>query len=198
MVGVFIASGVLDVVLSLFVTLLFVLTLGVALFNRPRLLVAPSLRELPGLLDEWKVRGGPRLRGARENLIRGSYADFNARDVDAALAHLHPDVDWPNAIVGGRLRGHEEVGAYWTRQFETIDPRVEPQAFAEDEQGRIVVDVHQVVRDLDGAVIADQRLQHVVTISAGLIARMDIRDARESPAVAGERPDPAEIAALDQ
>jgi hypothetical protein len=55
------------------------------------------------------------------------------------------------------------------------DPRVEPQAFSDDEQGRIVVDVHQVVRDLDGSVIADQRVQHVYSISAGLIARMDIR-----------------------
>jgi hypothetical protein len=86
------------------------------------------------------------------------------------------------------VRGHEEVRAHWTRQFETIDPRVEPQAFAEDEQDRVVVDVHQVVRDLDGAVIADQRVQHVYTFSAGLIARMDIRHSRE----------PAEIAALDQ
>jgi hypothetical protein len=26
----------------------------VALFNRPRFVVAPGLRELPGLIDEWK------------------------------------------------------------------------------------------------------------------------------------------------
>lgn len=38
-----------------------------------------------------------------------------------------------------------------------------------------MVDVHQVVRDLRGDVIADQHVQHVYTISAGLIARMDIR-----------------------
>jgi hypothetical protein len=112
---------------------------------------------------------------AEHDLIRRSYAAFNARDLDAAVQGLHPDVDWPNAIDGGRVRGHEEVREYWKRQFETIDPHVEPQAFSEDEQGRIVVEVHQVVRDLAGDVIADQRVQHVYTISAGLITRMDIR-----------------------
>ena len=100
---------------------------------------------------------------------------FNTRDVDAALEGVHPDVDWPNAIDGGRLRGHEDVREYWQRQFETIDPQVEPQAFSEDEQGRIVVDVHQVVRDLAGDVIADEHVQHIYTLSSGLITRMDIR-----------------------
>jgi hypothetical protein len=112
---------------------------------------------------------------AQHDLIRRSYAAFNARDLQAALESVHPDVDWPNAINGGRVRGREEVCEYWTRQFETIDPHVEPQAFSEDEQGQIVVDVHQVVRDLRGDVLADQHVQHVYTISAGLIARMDIR-----------------------
>jgi hypothetical protein len=112
---------------------------------------------------------------AEHDLIRRSYAAFNARDLDAAVQGLHPDVDWPNAIDGGRVRGHEEVREYWKRQFETIDPHVEPQAFSEDEQGRIVVDVHQVVGDLAGDVIADQQVQHVYTVSAGLITRMDIR-----------------------
>lgn len=112
-----------------------------------------------------------------EDLIRACYAAFNARDLDAALAGVHTDVDWPNAVDGGRVHGREEVREYWSRQFETSDPRVEPQAFSEDELGRIVVDVHQVVRDLDGDVIADQNVQHIYTISAGLIARMDIRNA---------------------
>jgi hypothetical protein len=112
----------------------------------------------------------------QHDVIRASYAAFNARDLDAALAAVHPDVDWPNAIDGGRVRGREQVREYWSRQFETIDPHVDPVAFSEDEQGRTVVDVHQVVRDLDGTLIADQRVEHVYTITAGLIARMDIRE----------------------
>jgi hypothetical protein len=110
-----------------------------------------------------------------DDLIHTCYEAFNARDLDTALANLHPDVDWPNAIDGGRLHGHQEVRNYWKGQFETYDPRVEPEAINEDEQGRTVVDVHQVARQLDGSLIADERVQHVYTIDAGLIARMDIR-----------------------
>lgn len=129
--------------------------------------------------------GGLRDRGPREpqlprqqaprDLIRCSYEAFNARDLDGALAVMHRDVDWPNAVDGGRVCGHEEVLGYWTRQFETIDPRVEPESIREDEDGRIVVDVRQVVRDLGGTVISDQRVQHVYGLRDGLIARMDIR-----------------------
>jgi hypothetical protein len=52
--------GALDVVLSVLATLSLVLLLVVALFNRPRFLVAPGMRELPGLVDEWK--GAPMRR----------------------------------------------------------------------------------------------------------------------------------------
>ncbi len=109
------------------------------------------------------------------DLIRRSYAAFNARDLDAAIAGMHPEVDWPNALEGGRVRGHDEIRQYWTRQFEVIDPRVEPRGIFEDDQGRIVVHVRQVVRDRKGAAIADERVEHVYTIRDGLIARMDIR-----------------------
>lgn len=52
---------------------------------------------------------------------------------------------------------------------------MEPQEISEDEQGRVVVDVRQVVHDRAGALIADERVQHVYEIRDGLIARMEIR-----------------------
>ena len=110
-----------------------------------------------------------------ERLLRRAYAAFNARDIDGALALTLPDVDWPNGMEGGRELGHDAVRAYWTRQFGLIDSHVEPVGFAEDDQGRIVVDVDQVVRDLDGELLSEQRVQHVYTLRDGLIARMDIR-----------------------
>jgi ketosteroid isomerase-like protein len=110
-----------------------------------------------------------------ESLIRRAYAAFNARDIDGALALLQPDVDWPNGMEGGRELGHDAVRAYWTRQWQLIDTHVEPESLSDDEHGRVVVEVHQVVRDLDGALLADQRVMHVHTLRDGLIARMDIR-----------------------
>lgn len=110
-----------------------------------------------------------------EGFLRRLYAAFNARDIDAALAGMQPDVDWPNGMEGGRELGHDAVRAYWTRQFGLIDAHVEPVGFAEDEEGRLVVDVDQVVRDPDGALLSEQRVRHVYTLRDGLIARMDIR-----------------------
>ena len=108
--------------------------------------------------------------------MRRAYAAFNARDIDGALALMHPDVDWPNGMEGGRELGHEAVRAYWTRQFGLIDSHVEPVGFEVDEEGRIVVDVHQVVRDLEGSVLSDGRVRHVYTLRDGLVSRMEIED----------------------
>jgi hypothetical protein len=58
-----------------------------------------------------------------------------------------------------------------------INPIVEPTGFQPDESGRMVVAVHQVVRDLDGNLMVDQMVQHVYTIVDALIRRMDIQEA---------------------
>jgi hypothetical protein len=105
--------------------------------------------------------------------IQRVYEAFNARDVDAALALLHEDVDWPNGWQGGRLQGREAVRDYWTRQWREIDSKVEPvdHTVAGD---RVAVTVHQVVKDLDGNVMSEGRTSHVYTLRDGLVARMDI------------------------
>jgi hypothetical protein len=112
-----------------------------------------------------------------EPLLRRLYAAFNARDIEAALAVMHPDVDWPNAMEGGREHGHAAVREYWTRQFGLISSHVEPTSFETDDDGRVVVDVHQVVHDLGGDVIADKHVQHVYVLRDALIERMDVLEA---------------------
>ena len=107
-------------------------------------------------------------------LLHAAYAAFNARDIDAALALMTPDVAWPRAFKGGFIRGSEEVRAYWTEQWSEIDPHVEPTIFYPEDAGHIVVAVHQVVRDLAGAILADERVGHCFTIEHGLIQSMEI------------------------
>ena len=104
------------------------------------------------------------------------YAAFNARDIESVLATLHPDVDWANGMDGGRVLGRADVRAYWTRQFGMIDSHVEPVGFDSDADGRVVVDVHQVVRDLDGELLSDGLVQHVYTFREGLVTHMAIRE----------------------
>jgi hypothetical protein len=110
-------------------------------------------------------------------LLERAYAAFNARDIDAALATMDTDVVWPNGMEGGNVYGHIGVRDYWLRQWRLIDPRVEPVRFATDENGCLPVDVHQIIRNLDGEVVKDQIVQHVYLIENGRIKSMDIRKA---------------------
>ena len=109
-----------------------------------------------------------------EEVLRGTYAAFNARDIDAALTALHEGVDWPNVIDGTRAVGHNEIRSYWSRQFDEVDSQVEPKRFAVDPEGRIMVDVHQILRDKDGSLLDDRMVRHVYTISDGLVIQMDV------------------------
>jgi ketosteroid isomerase-like protein len=74
-------------------------------------------------------------------LLHRSYDAFNRRDISAVLATLHRDVDWPNMIDGGRIVGHDAIREYWTRQFHSIDPHVEPLQITEGPQGEVVAAV---------------------------------------------------------
>lgn len=107
-------------------------------------------------------------------LLHAAYAAFNERDIDAVLALMTADVAWPKAFKGGFVRGPEEIRAYWTEQWLEIDPNVEPTSFHPHGDDQILVDVHQVVRDLSGAVLADEHTGHLFTFEQGLIAKMEI------------------------
>ncbi|MDE3136259.1 MAG: nuclear transport factor 2 family protein [Acidobacteriota bacterium] len=105
------------------------------------------------------------------------YDRFNARDLETVLAAMHEDVIWANGMEGGHVYGRDQVRSYWTRQWTTIDPHVEPVAFSRGPRGEVVVDVHQVVRDLNGNLLVDKIVVHMFRIENGLITRFDIRGA---------------------
>jgi hypothetical protein len=89
---------------------------------------------------------------------------------------MHPDVDWPNGMDGGRVYGHTGVREYWTRQWTLIDPKVDPTGFSIDGDGRIVMDVHQVVRSPAGDILVDTMVQHIYRMRDGLIVHMKLRE----------------------
>jgi ketosteroid isomerase-like protein len=72
-----------------------------------------------------------------EQIISAAYVAFNARDLDAAIALMHPEVDWPNAWEGGRVHGRAAVRDYWQRQFATISSKVEPERIAAEKDGSV-------------------------------------------------------------
>ena len=107
-------------------------------------------------------------------ILAAAYRDFNARRIEDVLARMHPDVEWANGMEGGHVNGREGVRAYWTRQWSILDPHVEPMSIERDQDSRYVVEVHQVVRDLQGNILVDTIVHHAYRLAAGLIERMDI------------------------
>jgi cation diffusion facilitator family transporter len=110
-----------------------------------------------------------------DGMLRDLYAAFNARDIDAVLERLAPDVDWPNGMEGGRVHGRDAVREYWTRQFTLIQSTVEPTEFTEHDDGSVAVSVHQVVHAPDGELLSDGHVTHTYVFGDdGLVTRMDI------------------------
>ncbi|WP_091663179.1 nuclear transport factor 2 family protein [Micromonospora auratinigra] len=112
----------------------------------------------------------------RQRRLTALYTAFNRRDVATVLAALTPDVRWPNGWEGGTVTGHDEVAAYWRRQWEQLDPTVEPTAFDVEADGRVAVTVHQVVRDRNGTILVDHTVTHRYRFAGDLVAEMEIRD----------------------
>ena len=110
-----------------------------------------------------------------ETILTNAYNAFNHRDIETALAMMHPDVDWPNGMEGGIEHGHDAVRNYWTRQWTIINPHLEPLKFDRTGDGRINVTVHQLVKDLSGKILLDEIVQHIYSIEEGLITKMEIK-----------------------
>src|SRR5215203_4793466 len=106
-------------------------------------------------------------------LIKKAYEAFNARQIDAVLVLMHPDVHWPNGWEGGYVEGHDEVRTYWTRQWNEIDPHVTPVSFNKKDN-QLEVAVRQLVKDRQGTILLDGMVKHIYTIEKGLIRSMEI------------------------
>jgi hypothetical protein len=105
---------------------------------------------------------------AEHKFLRTIYEAFNSRDIDQALSGMHEDVDWANGMEGGSVHGRSAVRDYWTRQWQLIDPRVDPQRF-ESDADQVIVEVHQIVRDLNGDIKSDRIVRHQFLFEEGLI-----------------------------
>lgn len=110
----------------------------------------------------------------RESRLRDLYRAFTARDLDAVLAALAPDVDWPNGWEGGRVHGHDGVRDYWERQWAQIRPLLRPTAVEERADGAVAVTVAMTVRDPAGTVLARETVRHVYRFDGDLVRRMDV------------------------
>jgi hypothetical protein len=117
-------------------------------------------------------------------LVRQLYEGFNRRDIPAVLTLLAENVDWANGMDGGHVHGRDAVRAYWTKQWAAIAPQVDPMHVTQRDDGATAVEIHQVVRDLEGRVLLDETVRHVFQIDKGLVTRFDIEIAGRLSAIA--------------
>jgi hypothetical protein len=110
-----------------------------------------------------------------QHVLLAAYQAFNTRDIETVLSLMTPDVDWPNGWEGGYEKGHSQVRAYWQRQWATINPSVHPLHIYKQPDGRITVEVHQLVKDLSGEILFDGMVHHVYQLDGNLIRRMEIQ-----------------------
>ena len=108
-------------------------------------------------------------------LLLHLYDRFNARDMEAALATMHPDVVWANGLEGGHVCGHKGVRDYWARQWAAIESQAEPVGISVERDGTTNVEVRLTARDASGNVLFDKMGSHVFLIENGLVRRFDIR-----------------------
>ena len=123
-----------------------------------------------------------------ESLIRHLYDRFNARDIDAVLAALAPDVAWANGMENTHVHGPAAVREYWTHQWSVIKPQVEPLHISQAADGATVVEVRQIVQDLEGHLLLDETVGHIFRVEAGQVTRFDIQPGSQLSSVKPEGP----------
>lgn len=110
----------------------------------------------------------------RKALLYKTYDSINARDIDAVIGYMHPEVSWANGMEGGFVSGRDEIRQYWQKQWEYIDPHLKPMQCDATESGQVVVEVHQIIRDLLGNIISIKNVQHVFWFEDGYIRAMRV------------------------
>lgn len=109
------------------------------------------------------------------------YEALNDRDLDAALNHLAPEVEWPNEATGGHVHGRSAVRAYLQAQWQKRDPRAAPMQVDFDGAGNAHVRVHELVRSPSGAVLTDRKVEHIVAFEGPFVSRVTVIDADPNP-----------------
>jgi hypothetical protein len=111
---------------------------------------------------------------SNQQFLQNLYDAFNKREIETIISWMRPDVKWANGLEGGFVHGRDAVREYWTNQFKEIQPELETLRFETDENDRNVVTVHQVIRDLQGNLLADATVRQIFTIENGLISLYEI------------------------
>jgi limonene-1,2-epoxide hydrolase len=121
-------------------------------------------QKLPGVLTMSSDR----------QLLQNLYDAFNNSELETIISVMHPDVKWANGVDGGFVYGRDAVREYWTNQYKVIQVQLETLKFETDDKNRNVVTVHQIVKDLQGNLLADMTVKQIFTIENDSIVLYEI------------------------
>lgn len=113
---------------------------------------------------------------SNQQFLQNLYDAFNKREIETIIWLMRPDVKWANGVEGGFVYGRDRVREYQTNQFKDIQPKLETLKFETDDNNRNIVTVHQIIRDLQGNLLADATVEQIFTIEDGLISLYEIGD----------------------
>ena len=111
---------------------------------------------------------------SNQQFLQNLYDAFNQREIETIISFMKPNVKWANGLEGGFVYGRDAVRDYWTAQFKNIQPQLETLNFETDEKNRNIVTVHQIIKDLQGNLLADVTVHQIFTIEDGLISLYEI------------------------
>jgi limonene-1,2-epoxide hydrolase len=111
---------------------------------------------------------------SNQQLLQSLYAAFNNRELETIISVMSPDVKWANGVEGGFVYGRDAVREYWTNQYKVIQVQLKTLKFETDENNRNVVTVHQIVKDLQGNLLADMTVKQIFTIENDSIVLYEI------------------------
>lgn len=109
-----------------------------------------------------------------EDRIAQLFDAYNGRAFDRCVAMLTDDVEWPNEVESGVLKGREAVRTYFTDVTAPLRACYDLISLHTDAQGRVSVLSRQAIASAtDGSLWSSTRVVHRFTLAAGRIARME-------------------------
>jgi uncharacterized protein len=115
---------------------------------------------------------------SQENVavVRSAYNAFSGGNVQSIFDLLHPEIEiYQSEGVpwGGRYKGHQQVGNFFKKLRETIESRIEPDQFIDDDAGHVVAVGHTRGRVRATGREFDVPAIHVWTIREGKAVKFE-------------------------
>jgi ketosteroid isomerase-like protein len=115
---------------------------------------------------------------SQENVavVRSADNAFSSGNVQTIFDLLHPEIEIyqsEGVPCGGKYKGHQEIGNFFEKLTETIESRVEPDQFIDDEAGHVVAVGHTRGRVRATGREFDVPAVHVWTIREGKAVKVE-------------------------